>query len=391
METGAEFEDWVNERPEAVRQRDGLWVAHRAAARSLPLLWKHQAGAAETAHIHEIGPTALCMLRCMLTAEAVIRSPTRELKDASGFARYWLDGLGNTYSAEARSVRAVVRGGAAARVAVDGADAAVNSVEAIVGGVPAFTSAMAWQQISNDAQLIAMLEDSEPHYQLWTGTPPEWFAGAVVDMQSEWDLAPQAIRDLWARWWNGVMSGHHLDWELQRRVAMVPTRIWEMGPDAIAKEISKIDEIVSLLKRVDDLRTKLLVAEAQIQSPTEDLLRRIHNQPPEVVDQVAELSAEVSIALQALDKAVEELAKPEPDPSTLQRIGSILWRTGKAILQYCAGLADLALTKAAEELGPTGVKWTFRAFAAYLAAQSPHMQALGKDILDLFLKLRSGG
>lgn|GEM_PF-2512825 len=44
----------------------------------------------------------------------------------------------------------------------------------------------------------------------------------------------------WIDWYQGFLDGKPLDWELQRRVALIADPIWEEGPEAIAQEIERI-------------------------------------------------------------------------------------------------------------------------------------------------------
>jgi len=44
----------------------------------------------------------------------------------------------------------------------------------------------------------------------------------------------------WRDWYQGFLDGKPLDWELQRRVALIDDPIWEAGPEAVAKQIEHI-------------------------------------------------------------------------------------------------------------------------------------------------------
>lgn len=47
--------------------------------------------------------------------------------------------------------------------------------------------------------------------------------------------------DFFRRWFERVEIGQPLEWELQRRVALIPEQIWQAGADAIADAISSIE------------------------------------------------------------------------------------------------------------------------------------------------------
>ena len=44
----------------------------------------------------------------------------------------------------------------------------------------------------------------------------------------------------WSDWYQGFFDGKPLDWELQRRVALIPDGDWEKGPEHIAEKIEEI-------------------------------------------------------------------------------------------------------------------------------------------------------
>ncbi len=45
----------------------------------------------------------------------------------------------------------------------------------------------------------------------------------------------------WRKWYQGYLDGKPLDWELQHRVALIADDIWDAGPEAVAKEIARIE------------------------------------------------------------------------------------------------------------------------------------------------------
>jgi hypothetical protein len=44
----------------------------------------------------------------------------------------------------------------------------------------------------------------------------------------------------WQDWYERLLAGDPLDWELQRRVALIDDAIWEAGPEVVAEEIDRI-------------------------------------------------------------------------------------------------------------------------------------------------------
>ena len=45
----------------------------------------------------------------------------------------------------------------------------------------------------------------------------------------------------WLRWYEGMLKGQPLDWDLQEKVALIPDEDWEKGPEHIAEKIREIE------------------------------------------------------------------------------------------------------------------------------------------------------
>ncbi|MEM8773743.1 MAG: hypothetical protein AAGF53_01840 [Pseudomonadota bacterium] len=56
----------------------------------------------------------------------------------------------------------------------------------------------------------------------------------TLDSGKEWEF--------WRRWYQGWLTGNHLPWELQRRVALIEEEFWNSGPRSVADEIARIEE-----------------------------------------------------------------------------------------------------------------------------------------------------
>ncbi len=61
--------------------------------------------------------------------------------------------------------------------------------------------------------------------------------------------------DFFRRWYEGMVRGEPLDWELQRRVALIDDAIWEAGAEAVAAEIARIEAewLAEQLPQADEL------------------------------------------------------------------------------------------------------------------------------------------
>lgn len=190
----------------------------------------------------------------------------------------------------------------------------------------------------------------------------------------------------WLRWWDGVLSGRQIDWELQEQVALIPNGVWGAGPDAVAREIALIEERRRLLDLVEELRRSLGQVSAVargVASPE----HRAHNQPPELLDAPVQVREAVTVIALALDEAEAELKKADPSPSTLSRIATTLSDAVLAALKYCGAKADVFITKAVEEGGSAFGKWGFAVVIASWATPTGSMQSLINGLLDLASKL----
>lgn len=65
----------------------------------------------------------------------------------------------------------------------------------------------------------------------------------------------QSPYSFWREWYQGFLDGKPLDWELQRRVALIPDDDWEKGPEHIAEKIQEIkaEYLAAQLPLAEDL------------------------------------------------------------------------------------------------------------------------------------------
>ena len=81
----------------------------------------------------------------------------------------------------------------------------------------------------------------------------------------------------WREWYRGFLDGKPLDWELQRRVALIPDADWELGPEHIARLIEHIRAGFDAQEAAQELRDEVTSLGAA--SPGMG-----HNRPPEEVE-----------------------------------------------------------------------------------------------------------
>ncbi len=140
----------------------------------------------------------------------------------------------------------------------------------------------------------------------------------------------------WRDWYAAFYSHSPLDWELQRRVALIADDIWDSGPEAVAEKIREIEAKWALEREISSLKEQLEEAK-QINA----LPSRLHNQPPEAIDDTqTAFRTDVSLIWNKLEELEEEVQKPAPSPSKLLQIAA--WISDKAVslAKYCGSVAD---------------------------------------------------
>ncbi|NDW47900.1 hypothetical protein [Ruegeria sp. PrR005] len=180
----------------------------------------------------------------------------------------------------------------------------------------------------------------------------------------------------WRRWYQGFLDGKPLEWELQRRVALIDDAIWEAGPEAVAQEIERIERLFDLEREIAALKDMLPLRSALSSTgligdnggpPLDDGVQRaVRGDFVLVWDQIEDLESEI--------------AKPEPSPGRLKAIAKTLWDVSLRIAAYCGGKIDLALTEASKEAGKAVVKLGAPIAAASLASQNESIQQVAKAI-----------
>ena len=273
-----------------------------------------------------------------------------------------------------------------------------------------------WEQVREDARILEKGENPLTLL-LWSFPKPDWFERNNGTLRQWWQLDAVRLRDddglglvdddgrrlivedpnsvtlskstyyFWGRWWEGVLSGQQINWDLQCAVALIPDEDWQNGPTHIAQIIARLEAQFGLRTQIADLAEKLREVEAQALTQGASELRRGHNHPPALIGAQVAVRQEIASALVELDEAEVELAKHSPSSAVLHRIGTALWRISKNIAAYCGGLADIAAKKAAEVVGETGTK----AFIWTVAARYAQVDSVAKSLLEFAAKLAAGG
>lgn len=194
---------------------------------------------------------------------------------------------------------------------------------------------------------------------LWRDLPSEdqAIACSFFNHWHEWAGKNGAF---WQEWYQGFVDGKPLDWELQRRVALIDSGIWEAGPAAVADEIEKIRAKFNLEKHIGELETELHNAAIGRHGIG-------GNMPPEQLDDTP-IAKELFIILGPLEELNDEIKNDKPDPSQLQKIIEALSTALKTGLAWCLKKGDLIVD--------TSIKWAIPAVGGYLMLNPEKLEAV---------------
>lgn len=195
---------------------------------------------------------------------------------------------------------------------------------------------------------------------LWRGMPSEDQSNARNFFENWYEWAGKNGA-FWREWYQGFLDGKPLDWELQRRVALIDDVIWEAGPGSVAEEIEKIRAKFYLEKHIDEL-------EADLRDAPVNRHGIGGNMPPEPLDDVP-IARELVIVLRPLEDLKGEIAKNDLDTSQLQKIIEALVTALKTGLAWCLKKGDLIVD--------TAIKWAIPAGGTgYLALNPEKLEAV---------------
>lgn len=195
---------WLRTQSQEVR----VAIATRAALRVMPIVAAHSAWKDTDEARKRQESLVLWTARCSLISGVASTCPTPEIKSA-------------------------------ARSAV--ADAALSARSALSALSAALSDAVADAALS--AAALGKDCDVSPGEMF---RQPLWHDADVPEGLRPADLGPKLFDTdprfaFFARWYDGMVRGEPLPWDLQERVALIPGDTWEAGADAVAKAIAAIE------------------------------------------------------------------------------------------------------------------------------------------------------
>ncbi len=165
----------------------------------------------------------------------------------------------------------------------------------------------------------------------------------------------------WRDWYRSLLDGKALDWNLQFRVARIDDQIWNAGPEAVAREIARIQTEIALTD----------LPQAHIGKVTSR-----HgvggNNPPEEIEDVQALTTSITLIWDAAAGIKEEVASDAPDQDRVAACLQALKTGLVAIVKWCGRKVDLTVD--------TLIKWGIPSGGAYLVTQPEKVEALIKAV-----------
>lgn len=319
--------------------------------RVLPLATTFESGDVE-------GPAlALKCLRAALATGVVLRNPNathREVARKSIHSRAHLDVATNA------AITSVILGAKCAAsidrsVTVDAVSkAAFAASMATVGGPK-----------RRDRALNEILRDCDGPFEAGQFTPIRVGVTFRLAQESQAEgntsfLALGGPWAFWARWYNAILAGQPLAWDLQERVSLLPDDIWRAGPEAVSESIARIEAEFDLRQRIAEYESDQVLAEQK-------RLGMGGNHPPEAIDD-PEIRQQTLIIWDSVKLLKDEVNAVEPDAEHVAGIIERLSAAVKIILAWVGAKADLIVD--------TTIKWAVPTTGGYFVLNPEQVDAL---------------
>lgn len=383
-------------------RQDALCIGHRAALRSAPITWQNLKHASSKPL-----DATVSTLWLLLVSSVARQVPDPRISDIARTAmRLSPDFVMPAASAAAELVRAIDDFESAVEAATEaslvfGTVASVPNFDSLrsvdsVGSVEEVGYAASDESVAavwaSVVAVCAWLERKQDPFMgpLWITPPPLGFAELWEATRSDWERTGGPVWAFWIKWYENALAGRPQDWSLLHDIALIPAGDWQGGADRVHPIIERMlleRERLKLLDQVEALTAELREARRIISEPVASANARSHNMPPELVDVESEAQRAITIIWADLVEAKKELEKPEPEPSVLRRLGQRLLGAVAAFAEYAVILGDIALRKAAEEIGSTGTKAAVWVFLTIFAAQTGPVQSIGMGLMELAKKM----
>ena len=178
---------------------------------------------------------------------------------------------------------------------------------------------------------------------------PDWLVSVLMPKDNLLENGPEWA--FWREWYHGFLNGKSLNWELQKRVALIENAIWEAGPEAVAKEIEWIRAAFDVETQAADLEENVSTAIASIRGIGD-------NNPPAPIEDASESTAGVTTIWAAARDIREEAQSEVPNKARIGKAVGALVGALKACGVWGAKKVDIGLNAIVGAVsGTAGVAW----------------------------------
>ncbi len=353
-----EFRAWLSEQP----QETSTLIAARAALRVFPLVLASENTRGEGSVL------ALLAARAILTSGVGAKMPSSEIRAAALAAISATGGFSATTNATTNAATRAAYAAAGAAGAAEAAfavEAAANAAAYASAGATANVAAYAAANAAARAAGVtaydaAFLDTTIPTDELFRS--PIWHSVEIPHaLRSALSTGENLLKTgpewaFWRDWYQGFLDGKPLDWELQRRVALIPDDDWEKGLAHIAGKIEEIRARFELEQRINELEREV-VLEKRLRHGVGG------NFPPEPIEEAQKKSSELTIVWAPLRDIKEEVEADEPDKTKIRVAIEALSKALARGLAWSGSKADLAVD--------TAIKWAIPAAGGGYLAMNP--------------------
>ncbi|WP_195819795.1 hypothetical protein [Roseobacter sp. MH60115] len=321
--------DWL----ESQDRQTQIWFAARGALRTIPGLGEW--GAATR---YDLALTTMRKILVVSAASAFDVTKTPMLLDRARSAEAVMQISAEPNSSTATVARATARASNSAVMCLLRSWEAAEPVNSFL-----YTAL----SIESEALAAAVYDVNNPRawLPLWPdNSPPAPLVQGWVWLKEQWEADP-ADWSFWVEWYEAILNGAPLSWELTRRIALeVTDDEWDAGQSVVA---ARIDEIRARFE-VQWFATEVAEAAHAMQPGTPGIG---HNQPPSLIDEDLPTQPPETLIWVAASALRDEAASTTPDRSNLQKAAGILIAALRASGLWVAQKLDNAITEAAGAFG----------------------------------------
>ncbi|MDP5217126.1 hypothetical protein Q5Y75_07850 [Ruegeria sp. 2205SS24-7] len=336
-------------------EAEALALAARSSLRVLPVIADVQSD--------NLNAILLPLLRATIVHSAVLLDPSSEARAAARSAAQSIASVSASHKLAESAVRqTIATANGLARSASFFRGNMVSSKEVADAAADAVRAARKASEISESEIFADWRRLGSPVAPLAHFDQPLWSTpSAAMEkkrnlLTRHWISKPD-VWDFWRYWYRGYHIGKPLDWELQRRVALIPTEDWEQGQAHIAGRIAEIQANQEVRSRIGEL-------EAELSSSAASRFGIGGNHPPEAIIETAiPRPNELIFVWEPMTELMVEAQAASPDPDRVQDILDRLVAALKMGLEWVASKIDLAVD--------TAIKWGIPAIGGGYFALNP--------------------